>query len=156
MGSSYCRINSSGSIKIHSLCRKSYNSLAVLFWKEYFVVTLHILKVWSFPKAHVTWWPIIKALICWKITNLRAFLDDLNYIQIWSFSFFNPLHVKSRSRKRFSLRQSNPLTSSSLLYCIIQQVKKILSLLPSFMTRTHKKRSQNSFTCLRARAVCRH
>lgn len=115
--SSYYRMNSSGSIKVHSLCRKSYNSLAVLFWKKLFVVPLHILKVPSFPKAHVTWWQITTALICWKITNLRAFLDDLSCIQICSLSFLNTLHVKSRSRKCFGLRQSYP--SPSPLFCFI-------------------------------------
>lgn len=154
MDSSYYRMNSSGPVKVHSLCRKSNNSLAVSFWKMLFVVTLHILKVQRFPKVPVTWWPVIKALICWKITNLRAFLDDLNSIQIWSFSFFNTLHVKCRSRKCFVLRQS--YLSPSPLSSFIALSSRSRKPYPSFTTRTHKKMTQNSFTCLRARAVCRH
>lgn len=71
-----------------------------------------------------------KALIWWKITNLRAFLGNLSYIQICSFSFFNTLHVKSSSRKGFWPKTKLPITFSTLLpYCIIQQVKKTLLLL---------------------------
>lgn len=62
-----------------------------------------------------------KALIWWKITNLRAFLGDLSYIQICSFSFFNTVHVKSSSRKGFWPKTKLPITFSTLLpYCIIQ------------------------------------
>lgn len=154
MDSSYCRMNSSGSMKVHSLCRRSYNSLAVLFWKKLFVVTLHIFKVESFPKASETWWPITKALICWKITNLRAFLDDLSYIQICSFSFFNTLYMKCGLRKGFVPRKNYP--SPSPLFSLIALSSRSRKPFPSFTTRTHKKRSQNSFTCLRTRAVCRH
>jgi len=54
MDSSCCKLNSSGSIKIHSLCKKSYISVAFLFWKKLSVTTLHHLKVQSFLKADLT------------------------------------------------------------------------------------------------------
>lgn len=109
MDFSHCKLNSSGYIKIHSLCRKSYISRAILFCKKLSVCTLHNLKFQCFLRVTLTWWTKGKTVTLEEEKKLRAFLGDLSQFQICSLSLFNTMLMKSRLRNAFSLWQISSL-----------------------------------------------